>query len=439
MKKIACILAAITASGALCGLSACKKDDLQTVEPSEITFANFEQWGPDFQLMRLMNNFGVVTRNEDTAFVKSGKYSAKLQPTGPYLEKKNPIVYLPTTSLKFEYDYKDFTKFERISAYLYNASDKEQNATIGLVSTISKPKEILTAPGETITLAPGKWTRLDYWLEMDLLSLSMDITNVQGIYFEFDNAGLLYPDDAPVIYLDDITIGKSAQEREIPNPIVLDETNEDGVWKKEICDFEKPYQKYIMQSKLAGPPEYTFETSVVKATDYGLTATSGEKILRVVQHPRINDYYSYSYLVLPERVIQESGIHEIPESEWKKTYFCYDIYRVGDGSKSRYTTTWFTTAGGKGLLHPKKLKNGEFMKWEEGTYYRDNTWATVKWSLYELANMGEVKGKYVKELGYMQIPIQDYVGDADIEWYLDNFRLETGAEVYVKPQDEQQA
>lgn len=437
MKKLACILAAITACSVLCGMSACKNVDAPTAEPSEITFANFEQWGPDFQLMRLINNFGVVTRNEDTAFVKSGKYSAKLQPTGSYLEQKKPIVYLPTTSLKFEYDYKDFSNFERVSAYLYNASEKEQNATIGLVSTISNPRNILTAPGETIALAPGKWTRLDYWLEMDLLTLSLDVSNVPGIYFEFDNAGLLYPDEAPVIYLDDITIGKCAQEREIPNPIVLDEINKDGVWKKEICDFEKPYQKYIMQVNLAGPPEYTFEMSVVKAADYGLTATSGENVLRLVQHPRINDYYSYSYFIVPEKLFKAAGMDKIPEKDWTKTYFCFDIFTVGDGSELKYYTTWFTTTGGKGLLHPKRLKNGEFMKWEEGQYFRDNVWGTYKISLYELANMGVENGKYVKEVGYMQIPLIDYKGDADKEIFFDNFRLETGEEVYVKRQDEQ--
>lgn len=437
MKKLGLyILTSIIAGSALCGLGGCNDAEKKQTENSEITFADFEQWGPDFQLMRLINNFGVVTRNEEATFVKSGKYSAKLQPMGPYLSDKKPIVYLPTTSLKFDYKYSDFTQYERVSAYLYNATEEARNATIGLVTAIGGPKNISTAPGETITLAPGKWTRLDYWLEMELLSLSVDLANVQGIYFEFDNAGLLYPDDAPVIYLDDVTIGKASETRELSNPIVLDETEKDGVWKKEICDYEKPYQKYVTQSELSGLPEHTFELSVVKASDYGVNASSGENVLRCLRHPRVNEYTSYSYIVFPEKLMQTVGMSNIPQSEWKKTYLCFDVYSVGDGSALRYISAWFTTTGGKGKLAPNRLKNGEFMKWAEGTYFKDNAWATYKISLYELANMDEFTGKYVTDPGPLSLVISDYAGEADWDWYFDNFRLETGDEVYVKPQEQ---
>jgi hypothetical protein len=44
-----------------------------------IIFRDFEDWGPDFQTLQLMLNFGKVSRNEEAEYVRSGKYSCKIQ------------------------------------------------------------------------------------------------------------------------------------------------------------------------------------------------------------------------------------------------------------------------------------------------------------------------------------------------------------------------
>ena len=39
---------------------------------NQVVLADFEEWAPDFQLLRLREEFGAIDVNTDTAFVKSG-------------------------------------------------------------------------------------------------------------------------------------------------------------------------------------------------------------------------------------------------------------------------------------------------------------------------------------------------------------------------------
>ncbi len=435
MKKITTLsMAALLALSCL-PIVACK-DQGETPPPEAdyVSLANFEQWGPDFQMLRLFNNFGKVTRNEDKNYIKEGEFSAHLQPVGSTIKKASPILCLPTKSTFFEYDYQDFTKYESVSAYLLNASEKPIDVKIGLVSSIASANTIQTMDGDSFTLQPNTWQRIDYWLEHSILNLSSDITQIEGVYLEFPNQGIMYPEDAPDIYLDDVRLSKSS-DVEMKDLVDLETKETEGKKVWEICDFEKPYQRYVFRTEINGPPQENIECSVVKAADYGIEATSGNNVLKVTRHSSTERAFIY----MSEQIMQKMGMKDIPESEYKTTYLCFDVYRdrKGDGT-DRYCSFRFSKSGGKGMAGPQmiartdtqytNIAKGAWYKWGYSHYFDNNKWSTFRVSLYELNHIGE---DYVKNPGPMQIWMNAFKGTADENWFFDNFRMETGEKLFV--------
>ncbi len=449
MKKITSLILASILSISTISLVGCNggnnTDSQQPEEESNvISLANFEQWGPDFQLMRLFNNFGKVTRNSDKQYVFEGEYSAKLQPIGEYINKSAPTIYFTTTSDLFEFDYKDFTYYDEVVAHVYNATDETQEMTIGCVSAVGALRQISTAPGQKVTLLPNQWTRVDYWLDLDLLNLSADVTDICGVYFQFENAGVLDVEDGPTFYLDDIRLVKSYEQRTINDLMQLDEN--------EICDFEKDYQKFVAQAELAGTESTTFSLKVVKTADYGIEATSGEKALLCIRHPAESAGAKYSRILFPQALMEKVGMDKVAPEDYKSTYFCFDVYNASKGdSMGGKTDTfslspWFTYDGGKGLKAPYRLlkedkdygaqygsfEKGEFDPLTSAVHYASyGEWTTYKISFYEIIN-GGCSEAHVTTPGYFALLINSFVGEEDRLLFFDNFRLETGDPVYVK-------
>ena len=90
-----------------------------------VEICNFEQWRPDFSLIKVQENFGKVSRNSDPNYVKSGKYSAKLQPVGGVYIYRKPVVYFPFFSETYNFNYQDFTNVDYIQFWMYNDQEKE--------------------------------------------------------------------------------------------------------------------------------------------------------------------------------------------------------------------------------------------------------------------------------------------------------------------------
>ena len=439
MKKIERVLTFILSFFmlfAVFNFTACSKQvEDNSVTQNEIVFADFEQWGPYFQLLRLINNFGKVTRNEDKSFVKAGKYSAKLRPMGGYVTPSMPLLYLPTQSSEFEYNYTDFTQYERVTAYMYNAEEDQLPVTIGLISAIGSPTTVSTVVGDTVYLSPEQWTRIDYWIEPEILSLSADIKNIKGIYFQFENAGVLYPNEAPTVYLDEITLVKSATQKEPIDTIVLKEN--------EICDFEAGYQKYVIQAERAGSISETFEMDVVKATDYGIDASSGENVLRLLRHPAKSA--GNSRIMIPENVMKKVGFNKISEADYKTTYICFDM-RYGMNPRNEYFATQVSKSGGIGRSWVYRIVRnekeyisgginrgvvGDWAPWSYTVKPGTKDWVTYKVSLFEIARW--CGSEYLTSPGYLSIYIPNYTGTQDSELFFDNFRLESGEDFYVNP------
>ncbi len=431
MKKLIVLLLILTMVFPL-ALVGCKDDGEKSKgESNKVVLANFEQWGPDFQLMNIYGSFGRVSRNEDTNFVKSGNYSAKLQILGPELSKAMPKMLIPTSSELFEFDYKDFTYYRAVSASLYNADTQPIDVNIGLAS--AQNKDMLSSIDmQTYTLAPGKWTKIYYVIDVLRLSLICDLTTVTGVYFEFADTDAVYLKDAKTVYLDDVELIKAKEKQEPDYSVItLDVTDT----KKEIVDFEKDYQHFITINSLRAGVEESFETSVVKAEDYGINATSGKNVLRVLRHPTQNESL-LNQLILPEVLMQRSGIKDIPQTakDYAEWYFCFDMYN-NDTSRSEYMTCRFWKQGMADLWDPLALlandrtdmgkKKGEFAKWHEGMYAKPGQWTTYSISLYELTK-GMTDMDYAKNPGQWALCFfnKSSNGTTDWEMFIDNFRLE---------------
>ena len=60
--------------------------------PSEVLFADFESWEPNFQACRTSTYFGKISMNTDKEYVHSGERSARIDPVG------NGWMYISTYS-----------------------------------------------------------------------------------------------------------------------------------------------------------------------------------------------------------------------------------------------------------------------------------------------------------------------------------------------------
>ena len=177
----------------------------QPVPTDDMVLYNFEQFEPDFQLMRLQNEFGAVNVNHEQTYVKSGKTSAKLQPIGGYASKSKPYFYLQTFSTRFGYDHSDFTKIESFSAWIYNAQEDARTVELGVIGEIVNTTTCTRVRCMDHLLQSG-WNHVTVRLDHSELDLYLDIANVRGIYFGFDNAGTRFVEDAPIYYMDDVSL-----------------------------------------------------------------------------------------------------------------------------------------------------------------------------------------------------------------------------------------
>lgn len=450
MKKILLFILTIIISLSSVGFFGCNK----STGSSEVMLANFEQWGPDFQLIRLFNNFGKVTRNSDKQYVKNGKYSAKFQTVGGYVNGSKPLMYFTAISDLFEFDYRDFTEYSEICVYVYNATGKTKEVTVGLVTGVTSNNSIATAQGQVFVLEPNAWTRIDYWLDFDLLNLFVDIEQIEGVYFEFENTGNLYVDDENVYYLDDLKLVRSESKPEIKDLVYVDDN--------EICYFEKDYQAFIATAELAASEANGITLSVVNTKDYNLPESFGNKTLKCVAHPTTDSSQGTSKIVFPGKLLEKTNISTIPIEDYKKTYFAFDVYTDSDlTGYTKQISTWFTKVGGAGngsyvwplnqdnvTKYYGKDKNGNPIYVEYGTFdkYADflrpatNQVKTYRLSFYEIA-YGSAGGKksglnFLANPGKIAVWIPAQTTGRDITFYFDNFRIETGDEVYAKEIEE---
>ena len=188
-------------AGVACG------SDNGTKNANQVVLADFEEWAPDFQILRLREEFGAIEVNSNPEFVKSGKQSAKLYAMG-WENGNSPYFFIHTQSDNFGFDYTDFSCIDYVSTWLYNPSDKEANMYVGLVTDISSITEVSLAKPETFVLKKG-WNEIVYKPDLNYVISGVGVDNyegIKGVYFMFDKAGVDKKADAPQYYMDDVTL-----------------------------------------------------------------------------------------------------------------------------------------------------------------------------------------------------------------------------------------
>ena len=200
-------------------------NEVEDNNPAKIvTLANFEQFDPDFQLLRLRKGFGAVNVNQNKDYVKSGESSAKLQPLGRYKDKAKPFLYFELESELYDYSYADLDYLYSISMWLYNDSEEQKEAEIGIVTSFINLNEINSdgvtqGAGISYKLNSG-WNKLTYFIDKSEVYLPSGGTKAQGIYLQFENTPSRDIEDAPVFYLDDVvlTVKKEFNEISVAEP-----------------------------------------------------------------------------------------------------------------------------------------------------------------------------------------------------------------------------
>ena len=188
------------------------KQETDTVEEGFTVLCDFEKWEPDFSLIKLFNDFGKISRNTDSAYVKRGTMSAKLQPIGIPNSADKPMFYIPLNSALYDFNYGDVTNYYNFSVSVYNAEEYDVEIGVGLVYEESVPGRSISKMTEAqiSVLKPG-WNEVEYLLQKYPYTFTNPTiseyseTECKAVYFNFETVEVEGDsvEDAPVLYMDD--------------------------------------------------------------------------------------------------------------------------------------------------------------------------------------------------------------------------------------------
>lgn len=227
IKRILAIVLSLISILSMSLISGCGKTNSNSASESvkeeenssskSVVLSDFEEFNPDFQLLRLQNGFGRIDVNKDEAFVKSGKQSATLRPLGRYKDKAKPFFYFELESELYEYSYSDLKYLYSATMWIYNAQSEVKNVEVGLVTYLSSVRDddgAKQAGGFNYKLKEG-WNKLTYFVERDSIKIPAGGTKVKGLYVQFDNVPSKDIEDAPIYYIDDVSLLLMTKYRDI--------------------------------------------------------------------------------------------------------------------------------------------------------------------------------------------------------------------------------
>lgn len=225
-KSIIVVSALFLAASSAAVLCACGGGEKGT---TEVAFASYESWQDGFYNINMMDGFGRISRSDEQAH--GGSYSAKLQPLGSVTDPSAPYFYYPMQMDGEEgYSFVDFSKLAKVSFYMYNAESETQEVQLAVVASISDVYSTDYKVVGSYSLTPGEWTKVEYTPDYEGLQDLCDITNVAGLGFVFENHHSASVADAPVLYLDDLTLSVSEE------PLAEIRTSEPG--RGEVQSFD---------------------------------------------------------------------------------------------------------------------------------------------------------------------------------------------------------
>ncbi len=394
IKKLLSVLMSLTLLAAATAAAGCTEEtptDPDAALKEDVLLQDFEAWVPDLQLARIFNSFGKISLNADKQYVSHGEKSARLDPLGSPGSGAFPMVYFPTQSTVFNFNHSDFSYVDYLSFDLYNANAEEKTVKAGFVSKITSITSVNKVGERELTLQPGwNYCRLEF--NPSIVAITADIKSVQGVYFSFENAHSVdVTEDTPKYYLDNVRLIK--KEEKNPDKVEL------PLNKGEIVDFERLYQQYTVYNDNPGILE------VVGASDYGLEAPSGEKILRVVLSGTNTGYWKQ--FTLSEKLLARAfEVIGMDQTLAKRAYICFESYNNTNATVN-LPLDYTVGTSGKSVLSTT------------------NNTAPKRWTTYEykLSKVLDANSGILENPGAMTINYKDDSAE-DREFFFDNFRIE---------------
>jgi hypothetical protein len=374
----------------------------------DVVLCDFEEWKPDFSTIRIGGNFGRVTRSEE--FVSSGKYSAKLQPGGPY-DSSTPYFTVPLTSKLYGYKY-IMSDYSAITAKFYNKQQEDIAMFMGLSFTSYGNKMPVK-----YTLKPG-WNDITYMINHNIIQMfNGSMEGVVAVFFQFEPSLSKDINDSNVIYADDIILRGAQTPIEVYDLVKLSPL--------EICDFERPYQEYVMSSWVyqSLAPDYKIVDIREGELPAGIIPTSGNCCLKITMHSRTDGYQAYPQAIITENVVAKA-INSLTEEEKQRAYIVFDIYA--------YTTHFTFDLGFKdsvtGGMHSLEPNDSVFYT----TPSYKGAWTTYKYKLTDIDQPREngrwAKSDFVNNPKEIRFIWADFFDGEDRVVYLDNVHIELAEE-----------
>lgn len=402
LKK--CIALALSCFCALSVFAGCGDADKAETdnEYTEITYCDFESWQDGFEFLRMAQNFGRITVNTDVNYVKTGKQSARLDPLGfaDYFYSK-PEMSFPMTSSRFDFDYSDFEYVDSIEFSIYNPQEEDKEVFVNLVSAYSSSLSWTNLPKTTFVLKNG-WNDCSLPIDEGLVTLfGGNIHGIAGLAFSFWNQeSMNVTETTDYYFLDTIKIIKKQTKDDVTFSMNMEEN--------EIAFFEKPWQSRMFDT------ENTLSWEIVKASDYGVTATEGSHVLRTLwKHQYDAGTYEYTktggyqYLLISKMLLENSGLSDLNVLDASKIYICFDFYNNSDSSV------------GFGV----RFRAGDA---DKGTifYIGGATGSSKEWSTFECCAdvLYEANQEFFKKPGALELTLHDDGYDREI--FFDNIRIE---------------
>lgn len=397
MKRQIRILAGILSLvGCMAVFSGCKEEtppDPDAALKEDVLINGFEQWTPDLQTALIFNDFGKVSLNSDPAYVTQGERSVRLDPLGgTYATSGTPIVMFSLKSDTYGFDHSDLSYADYLSFDLYNAQDEEKTVYVGFAGEMTSVSSISRMGEKSFVLQPG-WNNCRLEVESSLISIMGDLTNVPGVYFRFENAhSANVVEDGegrtPRYYLDNLWMIKKPEKSDSGFTMELGEN--------EIADFERLWQGYMFTNDNPGLVE------VVKASDFGLTAPSGNNVLHVQFEG--SSTQNWLQMEISSKLLNKTALFGMTSDVAKNAYICFDTYNNTDTTVNlclvyRTPTSLLLSTNNQCTPHE---------------------WTTYEYCVQDLL---AIDNGFLTAMGNFQISYKDdYTGIK--EYFFDNFRIE---------------
>lgn len=387
MKKrriiITCLLgAAFLTAGVLSGCAGKKEPETPTDE--RVVLYDFEKGTAS---VHMALQFGKIEANEAAEQVKEGKRSLKLQPSNVFMNE--PYAYFPFESGLLGFSYKDLLQMPEFTMDVYSTMDTTMNVGV----YFSKTADVRSA-SRSFTLKKG-WNAISYEVDYGLISIQYSLEDCQGLYVSFDGTA----ETMPVVYLDNLQFKKEQMKFEEEDLIRVSRTEN----TMEICDFERAYQSLACFAWNTGSVTPAPEVSVVRAADCGITAMSGEKMMKLRLYPRASGE-SWTLVGLTPSVMKRIDFTQFAE-ELEQWTVKFDVYQAGEDSLNIGCDYLYGSADS---YHGNSPYNIPTVKGE---------WVEYSYSMDSLTD-------FAKEPYTMAISWFDPAEEGDYLFYIDNIRLE---------------